>query len=466
MAAVKTDTTEDINIKIKNLKILMILTKCDLILKIRGDFMDWNVFCNKIFSILKPYSRMLQLEAAEERITFKIEEIAYEYTIEEFNTFKEKMSNYSFEPFIIATPQSYETLISNRDANRFLPSSFDDPNGKVLAVDNESNLTYIIRQISDELLWYIIDSVECERKIYQRLPIHIIDSRIRSLKNKTLFNVIKTLHRFPLELYIKSLSVISFEKFHNSASSFLFNFAYNYDCVFKNIKELDDIFPQRNLNDLHHSRNYNELEAPKLLYKHELTEQYYMAISSEEPFVKFIGFYHIIEHFYDDVYSEELINSVKNIIQHPGFSSKRSKDIVKIVDLIQKKTKQGKEEFIGNESEALELTLKKFISVPDLVLELNNIDSEIVDYYKNHEVSFSKGNTINLTEHQNEKLFSKIASRIYQTRNALVHSKSNDSRLKERGIYQPSKDKQELLKEIPLLRCIAESIVIHTATQL
>lgn len=68
-------------------------------------------------------------------------------------------------------------------------------------------------------------------------------------------------------------------------------------CVFKNVKELDDIFPQRNHNDSHYSRNCNELESPKLLYKHELTEQYYMAISSEDPFVKFIGFYYVVEHF-------------------------------------------------------------------------------------------------------------------------------------------------------------------------
>ena len=110
--------------------------------------------------------------------------------------------------------------------------------------------------------------------------------------------------------------------------------------------------------------------------------------------------------------------------------------------------------------------MKKFISIQDLVAELNNTDSNIVDYYKQHEVSFSKADAVDLTDYQNDKLFKKVAARIYKTRNALVHSKSNDGRLNERGIYQPFKNKQELTKEIPLMRCISEFIIIRTATQL
>lgn len=430
--------------------------------------MDWSTFCNKINCILRPYIKPFEIKTEETKITFKIDETLYEYTKEEFENFKNRMSNYVFQPFVIADPNSYEVLIDNIDDSRgrFLPQSFEDANGKVLAEDNELHLTYTIRQISDELLWFVIENFEEERKVYPRVSRQMIEMRTKAMSNKTLFNLIKTLHRFPLALYIKASVVTSYEKLQCCARSFLFNFTYNYDYVFKSVTDLSSIFPQRNMNDMRYSRNYNEFEAPKLLYKQELTEQYDMAISSEDPFVKFIGFYHIIEHFYDDVYSEEMINNVREIIQHPGFSSKRQKDIVKIVDLIKKKTKQGKEEFIGNELEALELTLKKFISIQDLVAELNNTDSNIVDYYKQHEVSFSKADAVDLTDYQNDKLFKKVAARIYKTRNALVHSKSNDGRLNERGIYQPFKNKQELTKEIPLMRCISEFIIIRTATQL
>ena len=120
-------------------------------------------------------------------------------------------------------------------------------------------------------------------------------------------------------------------------------------------------------------------------------------------------------------------------------------------------------EYIGTESEALELTLKKYINIHSLIDELNNIDESLVSYYTHNEVSFSKGDTFDLNDIQNQKLYKKIAARIYKTRNSLVHCKSNETRLNERGIYQPFKNNQELLKEIPLMRCIAELIIIKTA---
>ena len=208
---------------------------------------------------------------------------------------------------------------------------------------------------------------------------------------------------------------------------------------------------------------HNEIEFPKLIYSQDLVEQYQMAVASNDPFMKFIGYYHIIEHFYDDVYSDEIINNVKEIIQNPGFSSKRKKDLIKIIDLVKKKTRQGREEYIGTESEALELTLKKYINIHSLIDELNNIDESLVSYYAHNQVSFSKGDTFDLKDIQNQSLYKKIAARIYKTRNSIVHCKSNENRLNERGIYQPFKNNQELHKEIPLMRCIAELIIIKTA---
>ena len=94
---------------------------------------------------------------------------------------------------------------------------------------------------------------------------------------------------------------------------------------------------------------------------------------------------------------------------------------------------------------------------------LDEFDPSSISYYKSHEVSFSNGDAIDLSDVSNEKLAKKIAARIYKTRNSLVHSKSNDSRVKERGIYHPFADEKELAKEIPLMRIIAESIIINSA---
>ena len=205
---------------------------------------------------------------------------------------------------------------------------------------------------------------------------------------------------------------------------------------------------------------------PQLLYQEQLVEQYYMALTSEDPFVKLIGFYHIMEYFYEEVYNEDILKSVQHIIQHPGFSAKRTKDIAKIVDLIKKKNRLNKQEFQGSELEALELTLKKFVNLSELVNDLTEFNDSIVEYYRLTEISFSKGDAIDLRDVSNEKLYKKLAARIYKTRNSLVHSKSNESRLSERGVYNPFTNNKELAKEIPLMRYISEAIIINSSSSL
>lgn len=70
---------------------------------------------------------------------------------------------------------------------------------------------------------------------------------------------------------------------------------------------------------------------------------------------------------------------------------------------------------------------------------------------------------IKTIKNQGKELYKKIAARIYKTRNSLVHYKSNEISKKERGIYGPFVNNHELLKEISLMKCIAELIIIKTA---
>ena len=254
------------------------------------------------------------------------------------------------------------------------------------------------------------------------------------------------------------------EELKKSMESFLFNIAYNFDYVLKPVTEIEDIFPKRIHKTQNRAKDPEELVAPQLLYNEELLEQYYMALTSDDPFVEFIAYYHIMEYFFERVYNEDICTKVKQQIQHPGFSVKRDKDIVKVVDMIKRMTKQSNENFQGSEIEALALTINKFVDISELIANLTDFDPSIVDYYKTTEVSFSNGDAVDLKDKTNQKLCKKIANRIYKTRNALVHSKSNDYIAKERGIYKPFKNNKELSKEIPLMRYISEAIIIKSAT--
>ena len=199
----------------------------------------------------------------------------------------------------------------------------------------------------------------------------------------------------------------------------------------------------------------SEFTAPKRVYVTELTNQYYMGLSSKLPFVQFISYYHVMEYYFEKVYNDDMIKSLQDKISSPRFSIKREQDIKEIVRFVTKKVHDKNERYDINELEALELVLRKYIDISEL---LNNISTMTIEYYKTYEVPFSKGDIVDFNDATNPKLYKKMAARIYKTRNSIIHSKSG-----EKAVYSPFKDDEALEKEIPLLRYIAEEIIIKTS---
>ena len=111
----------------------------------------------------------------------------------------------------------------------------------------------------------------------------------------------------------------------------------------------------------------------------------------------------------------------------------------------------------GDELESLKYVLKEYINIEQLKEKLKQIDLESILYYQNNKVSFCKAPTISWNDV--EGVYTQIAKRIYFTRNALIHSKSG----KNRERYRPYKDEKSLQKEIPLVRVIAEMIIINSS---
>lgn len=100
---------------------------------------------------------------------------------------------------------------------------------------------------------------------------------------------------------------------------------------------------------------------------------------------------------------------------------------------------------------------REYISIEQLKDKLRQIDLESISYYQNNKVLFCKAPTISWNDV--EGVYTQIVKRIYFTRNALIHSKSG----KNRERYKPYKDEKSLQKEIPLVRVIAEMIIINSS---
>lgn len=427
--------------------------------------MEWEEFCFKISNMLRYCEKKNQLNCEADKITYIIENVKYTYTIDEFEGLKKLAEQYEFDNYAIYNGHEYETMVNVVDSysRRAFSAPFEDRFLDLSIRDETSHIDYSFREISNELIWHIIKHHDVYNRSI-RFPYIFFEKRLATQEQKDIISIIRLLIRLPFVVFVKSDSVMPKEKLKKSMESFLFNIAYNFDYVLKPVTEIEDIFPKRIHKTQNRAKDPEELVAPQLLYNEELLEQYYMALTSDDPFVEFIAYYHIMEYFFERVYNEDICTKVKQQIQHPGFSVKRDKDIVKVVDMIKRMTKQSNENFQGSEIEALALTINKFVDISELIANLTDFDPSIVDYYKTTEVSFSNGDAVDLKDKTNQKLCKKIANRIYKTRNALVHSKSNDYIAKERGIYKPFKNNKELSKEIPLMRYISEAIIIKSAT--
>lgn len=430
--------------------------------------MEWTEFCGKVSRLFEPWKTKLQFDYDDQKITYIIAKQKYEYTLNEYNELKQKAECYDFQRYSICNGNTYESIVDipDIDSRGHFSSLLVDRLTEFTLKDDEKDIEYSFCDISEELIWYVIKDFDVKRRFFSRFPMSFFERKCESLKDKDIFSLIKMLIRLPAVVHIETSIPKSREKLQKFANSYLFNIAYNFDSVFKAVTDIEDLFPQRSILTRRRHHKISDLMPPQLLYQEQLVEQYYMALTSEDPFVKFIGFYHIMEYFYEEVYNEDILKSVQHIIQHSGFSAKRTKDIAKIVDLIKKKNRLNKQEFQGSELEALELTLKKFVNLSELVNDLTEFNDSIVEYYRLTEISFSKGDAIDLRDVSNEKLYKKLAARIYKTRNSLVHSKSNESRLSERGVYNPFTNNKELAKEIPLMRYISEAIIINSSSSL
>lgn len=202
----------------------------------------------------------------------------------------------------------------------------------------------------------------------------------------------------------------------------------------------------------------DSIEAPRRSYKKDLVTKYILALSSIEPVTQFISMYHIIEYFIEDVAKENIISLVKDELTMPDFSYKNNNKILNLVDAIIKNTNQYS--YSKNEVNGVKLVLKKYLEKESIIDSLNEIYPELHSYYSKNIVSFSDGDKVLFDSNQEDEFYNSLANRVYKTRNAIVHSKSEELKDTYRFKYNPLKHSNELNYEIYLLRVVAEKIII------
>ncbi|MDA2093788.1 hypothetical protein PDN23_14285 [Bacillus cereus] len=234
----------------------------------------------------------------------------------------------------------------------------------------------------------------------------------------------------------------------DTINSFIYTYMCNMNGPIK-IYSVEEVFGILSKRDKAINNNF---QAPKRIYNANLLDYYNLAVSSIDPFVSFISYYHIIEYFFDEVFREQQINNLKKSITSPRFNYKDEEQLYNIIKTIIKDNHSIRENGSGNEKQSMNYVLAKYIyDIDEFKLRLNNDE---LAFYQNNIVSFSRGNVINW-ERDKTKIIKDIVNRIYATRNALIHSKSS----KKEETYHPYLHKNDLEKEINLIKALAECII-------
>lgn len=401
-----------------------------------------------------------------DRVTFEREKLEIA-DIESLENLYEKTQDIIFDECEIMYKQDEKNFLEVVISDDVLPLSFylrreREPNFKLLK-DETNDLEYKISEPSSlYLVWYLkrifqelgyasgkktAELRALKRRFFDRFRGRRLETRDSNDNQVSIIDILKRIFRFYTLLIIQSEnSSIDLKK---ALTSYSYTYMRNLQIPFK-VYKFQDTLPilnreTKNIDDI-------EFEAPKRLYNSDLVDYYQLAVSSLDPFVEFISYYHIIEYLYDDVFREHQINSLKQAITAPTFSYKDDDKVFSVIQTILKDNKLVRENGSGNEQQSLNYVLNKYIT--DIDAFKNRFTEDELNYYRQNTAKFSKGNQIDWDK-EYKKVINAISTRIYKNRNSLIHSKSS----KKDETYHPYKDREELKKEIPLIKSIAETII-------
>ncbi len=374
------------------------------------------------------------------------------------NSIIESLSQFSIvDETIISNDYTFETLVKEESSpsKRLFLYGFSE----LVSRDPINKITYRLMRPSDEFTLYLISKAASISSVRDLSTSRFNSSSWSSILDKKpcLIELTKEMISGKLSLRIESKEKKSSKEFENFSSAFLFNFTYNTDSALIQQIEFEELLRTSRISRINEF-NYKELEPPRRFYIPDLIHHYQLAVASENPMLEYISYYHIAEHFFESMFYDDLIEKVRNKITHVDFSYKRKSDISSLIKDISKSVKLRDESLTFNEQEGLQITLKNFVKIDELKTKIESYKSDLLDYYKLNSVPFSGGAKVDLNSNDIQVTYKHLAARIYQTRNSIVHSKDSD-KLK----YTPFKDDKSLVKEVPLIRFIAEQIIFSTS---
>lgn len=279
-----------------------------------------------------------------------------------------------------------------------------------------------------------------------------------SERTYTLFNALRDSMRRFYSLRIQSETALPLKALRQAADSFFFQMAYNLDTAFVSVRSLQEVARRTRLRRMQRARP-EELDPPRRIYNSDLVSHYQMGVATDSPPLEYLSYYQVAENFFETVFEDHLVSRIQTVLTQPDFSFRRKSNIRSLLKLVRDELRFQREGVTFSEQEALRLVLERHVNIGNIRDRLDALQDSLIPYYAETPVSFAKSNIVDLREPESSKAITALSRRIYATRNAVVHSKDGG-----KPKYVPFRHDKELAQELPLMRLVAEEIVISSST--
>lgn len=320
--------------------------------------------------------RLLRAENADDNddIIFKVQSLEEKGVTRkiiisnlELQELYDKVSDMYKNGLELYTDDSYEVAV---DLDRFAMYHQDNP---ITSADNINKVSYLLGYPTAEYSLYLLMLFKDSMQQSQEHNYSIFSMRLRrpfeslyNVTNNTLENVLtKMIGVFSLKIQ-NSGDHKTINQFKEMKTSFVFEFIYRARV---SLVEFPDIYDMFFIKRVIHSRlDEMPIDTPPLRkYNADVVDYYKQALASNDPYIKYISFYHVMEYFYDEVFRRKMIADLKGKITHPDFSYKDEDKIYEMAMFVKNRWRMNDETGQGNELESLKYVLGEYISIDDYI---------------------------------------------------------------------------------------------------
>ena len=194
-------------------------------------------------------------------------------------------------------------------------------------------------------------------------------------------------------------------------------------------------------------------QMPRATFNADVIRLYQRGMGTDDPVLKFLSFYQVLEYFFVIVSDEELYSQLARRLSDPRFALD-AKHLDRLIHDVESHKRDG------DETELLKKVLKKFVDETELIEFIKAFEA-----HANEQIFTSKrklfGQELRV-ELAIGHVIGHVARRIKTIRNALVHS---SDRYEREARYLPFTNNSETLvsAEVPLVKYLAERVIVGSS---